>query len=128
MSVTILIVDDSATTRAVIKRTIQMCGLEDAVLLEAENGRQGLELARTRKPDLVLADLQMPEMNGVSMTKELLADEATRGIPVVIVTAEPSESTIGMLKQTGVRMHVSKPFTPEAIRKVIGEVLGVSNA
>ena len=128
MSVTILIVDDSATTRAVIKRTIQMSGLEGAVLLEAENGQQGLELARTRKPDLVLADLQMPEMNGVSMTKELLADDATRGIPVVIVTAEPSDSTIAMLKQAGVRMHVSKPFTPETIRKVIGEILGVPNA
>ncbi len=128
MSLTILIVDDSATTRAVIMRTIRMSGLDGAKLLEAANGREGLALARQQKPDLVLADLQMPEMNGVEMTKAILADPETRGIPVVVVSAEPSPATIEMLRNAGVRTHVSKPFTPEAIRKVIGEVLGVPNA
>lgn len=128
MGYTILVVDDSATTRAIIKRTIKLSGLESPVVHEAANGREGLARAMMYKPDLILADLQMPEMNGVEMTEKLLADPATRGIPVVIVSAEPSAETIAKLKAAGVKGHVAKPFTPEQIHKVITGALGVTHA
>lgn len=124
MGFSILIVDDSAITRAVIKRTILMSGLPDPVIHEAEHGRAGLAAAAQFRPDLILADLQMPEMDGLEMTLKLLADPGTRSIPVVVVSAEPSTSTIARLREAGVRGHVAKPFTPETISRVIKETLG----
>ncbi len=125
MPLTILVVDDSATTRAVIKRIISMCGLDSPKVLEAPDGNAGLETARAQMPDLILADLQMPGLNGVEMVQELMADPRTRPIPVVIVSAEPSQETIDKLQAAGARGHVSKPFTPERLRVVINDVLGV---
>ncbi len=125
MPLTILVVDDSATTRAVIRRIISMCGLDSPKVLEAPDGNAGLEAARAAMPDLILADLQMPGLNGVEMVQRLMADPKTKMLPVVIVSAEPSQETIKQLRAAGARGHVVKPFTPEQLRNVITEVLGV---
>ena len=77
MSYSILIVDDSATTRAMIKRTIRMTDLPVANLYDAPDGKAALELI-TKRVNLILADLNMPEMDGFEMTRRLLAPRATR--------------------------------------------------
>jgi len=87
MAYHILIVDDSMTTRAMIKRTLAMADIPVAQIHEAANGRIGLETLATHKIDLVLADLHMPEMGGVEMTRCILSQESTRHIPVVIISA-----------------------------------------
>jgi two-component system chemotaxis response regulator CheY len=127
MNYTILIVDDSAITRAMIKRTLNMAGLPLAQCLEAANGKAALELLSVHKVDLVLADLHMPGMGGVELTNRILATKETELIPVVVVSAEPSAQRLDALRQQGVRACVRKPFTPEAIRNVVNEVLGVAN-
>lgn len=124
----ILIVDDSATTRAMIKRTLTLAQLPIGQCLEAANGKAALDLLSARTVDLVLADLHMPEMGGVEMTARILADERTRRIPVVVVSAEPNASRLEALKRQGVRGCVRKPFTPEMIRKVVTEILEVPHA
>lgn len=123
MQRTILIVDDSATTRALIKRAIGISGFGEARVIEAGNGREGLASASENHPDVILADLQMPEMNGVEMIQRLFEAPGTRDIPVVVVSAEPNQATIDALRRAGVKGHLAKPFTPERIRDVVGPLL-----
>lgn len=123
MSHHILIVDDSATTRAMIKRILGLCGVDLTQVREAGDGVAGLETLRKHGADLVLADLHMPNMGGVEMTQQILADPALRHVPVVIVSADPNVSRIEELKGRGVKGYLAKPFTPEAFREVLGRVL-----
>ena len=127
MSFNILIVDDSALTRALIKRTIMLTELPIGALYEADDGQSGLELLATRSVDLVLADLHMPKMSGVEMTKRILASEQTRDIPVVIISAEPDDEQIDQLKHSGIKGYLRKPFTPEDLCHVLTELLGVAH-
>ena len=126
MSHNILIVDDSATTRAMIKRTITLCGVPTASILEAEDGKQALDVLAKSPVDLVLADLHMPVMTGVEMTRRVLVDPTLRKIPVVIVSADPNGARIDDLRKQGARGYLAKPFTPEGLRDVITQVLPVA--
>jgi len=123
-----LIVDDSATTRAIIRRTIRLTGVPADVILEASNGIEALQILTCEKVDLVLADLHMPLMDGVELMKHMQCDAALATIPVVIVSAEPNVSRIEELTKNGVRGHLRKPFTPESLRALIEETLGVAHA
>lgn len=127
MSYTVLIVDDSATTRALIKRTIQLAQIPVDRLYEAGNGREALELLDCLKVDLVLADLNMPDMNGFEMTRLMAANPALCGIPVVVVSAEPNAQDFAK-GQALVRGVIRKPFTPEGIRSMVTGVLGGPHA
>lgn len=128
MGFSFLIVDDSATTRAIIRRTIKLSGVPADKVLEACNGLEALQMLTCERVDLVLADLHMPGMDGVELTKSMLADKALASIPIVIVSAEPNISRIEELRRDGVRGHLRKPFTPESIRALIEETLGVAHA
>jgi CheY-like chemotaxis protein len=123
MSQKILIVDDSATTRAMIKRIISLCGVDAGPLLEAGDGFQALDVLRSQGADLVLADLHMPNMGGLEMTGVILGDAKLSRIPVVIVSADPNLARLEELKGLGVKGYLSKPFTPEAFRDVLGRLL-----
>lgn len=120
---TVLIVDDSAITRALIKRTLRLAELPLTAVHEAANGREALELLDCLKVDLVLADLNMPEMNGFEMTRRMQLEPALRGIPVILVSAEPNAELFAATHE-GVKGVVRKPFTPEIIRTLLLEVLG----
>ncbi len=128
MSLKILIVDDSATTRALIKRTIQLAKLPVEKLFEAADGKAGLAQINANPVDLVLADLHMPEMDGAEMTRQILKNPATANTPVVIISAEPNNERIAQLQLEGVKGYLRKPFTPESLREVINQVLGVAHA
>ena len=129
MSYHILIVDDSATTRAIIRRSIQMAEIPVASIHEAENGLQALGIVAAQHVDVVLADLHMPEMDGVELTRRLLANPDTCRIPVVIISAEPDQAKIDALKQQGVCGYLRKPFRPEGVRDVIHHAIkGIQHA
>lgn len=128
MPFTILIVDDSATMRSVIKRTVQMADMSVGEFLEASGGRQALEILQQQKINLVLADINMPEMNGIEMIERMHTDERSRSIPVVIISTEARSARIESLKEKGVVGYIHKPFTPETIRDVIYEVIGACHA
>ncbi len=128
MSYSILIVDDSATTRAMIKRIIRMAALPVAELYDAADGKAALALMAATPVDLVLADLNMPEMTGVEMTHRMRQDQRTRNVPVIVVSAEPNIDRLAQLKQDGVQGYIRKPFTPEAIRDAVTAVMGVAHA
>ena len=125
----ILIVDDSATTRAVIKRTLQMAEVPVKQIYEAPNGKAALEVLSCVRVDLVLADLHMPQMTGVEMASAIHANPETTGIPVIVVSAEPNVERLQRLtSEAGIRGYVRKPFTPEQIAVAVRDVLqGVTN-
>ena len=128
MSYRILIVDDSSTIRAMIKRTIKLTDVAVEQFYEAPDGRQALQVMTETPIDLVLADLNMPEMNGVEMTQEMHKDPALAGIRVVVVSAEPDVHKLEALKKDNIRGYIRKPFTPEGVRDVISGLLAEKTA
>jgi len=121
MSLNILIVDDSVTIRTVIAKAI---GLSNAPVNEiqfASNGEEALNILNKSFVDLVLADINMPVMNGVEMVERMQSQDQLKKIPVVVVSTEGSSTRIDELKAKGVKAFIRKPFTPESIYKVIVE-------
>jgi two-component system chemotaxis response regulator CheY len=124
----ILVVDDSATTRAFIRRVLGMCGFENDHIFEAGEGHAALDLLATQPVDLVLADLHMPGMGGLELTRHMLVRPWLREIPVVIISADPNAVRMEDLRKQGVRGYISKPFTPEAFRSTIDAITGAIHA
>jgi two-component system, chemotaxis family, chemotaxis protein CheY len=124
MSYSILIVDDSAVIRAVVRRSIKMSGIEVGQVHEAENGLKALEVLVSQWIDIVFADLNMPGMGGVELVDKMAGDDLLLSIPVVIVTAEQNPQVIEQLKKRGIRAYLKKPFRPEGFRNVVLDVLG----
>ncbi|HPU98020.1 MAG TPA: response regulator, partial [Candidatus Hydrogenedentes bacterium] len=119
-----LVVDDSATVRAVIRKTLELSGIELGEFLEAANGKEGLETLRKSWVDLVFCDINMPVMNGEEMIRAMREDEELRSIPVVVVSTEASSTRIESLHRLGVQDYIKKPFTPEMLRNVVKTLLG----
>ena len=126
MGYKILIVDDSSVTRAVLKKTIQMTGVDVSTVYEASNGNEALQQLDKYEVDLILADLNMPQMNGIEMVDKVFANPKTAEIPIIVVSTEASTARIQLLKEKGIKGYIHKPFTPESIRNVLEEVLGAS--
>ena len=128
MGLTVLIVDDSATTRSFVRRVLQMVGIDIVAIHEAPDGAAALQLLAVQCVDLVLADLHMPIMGGVELIRRMLADERLKRIPVLIVSADPNTARLENLQAAGVAAYLRKPFTPEEFRSAIKPVLEKSDA
>ena len=126
MAYTLLIVDDSATTRAIIRKVLGLTGLEIGALHEAKNGKEGLEALRANWIDLVLADLNMPEMNGQQMIAAMAADPLLKKVPVVVVSSEGNQTLLESLAEQGVLEVIRKPFEAALLRKVIAKALNAA--
>ena len=116
----VLVVDDERSIRLLCRVNLVASGIE---VLEASDGRAGLELARKERPDLVLLDVMMPELDGWTVARELAADEKTRDIPVVFLTAraDPADRRLG--EQLGGVGYLVKPFDPVTIGDFVENVL-----
>ncbi len=123
MSYNIMIVDDSALMRQVIAKTLDVAGVEIGNLIEANNGREALELLREGWVDIVFTDINMPEMNGIEMLKRITEDEMLKSLPVVVISTDRSETRAAELKAAGVKEIIRKPFTPEIIKSVVDRLL-----
>ncbi len=107
MPVKILSVDDSKTIRMIVKRTFNPY---DAVVLEASNGEEGLAAATAEKPDLIILDITMPVMDGVTMLTKLKESAELKNIPVIMLTAESGRENVAYIAKLGVRDYLVKPF------------------
>ncbi len=128
MAFNILVVDDSETMRAVIKKTVKMCGVDIGTLLEAENGRVALNIMADEWVDVVLSDINMPEMGGVEFLKAVKKDRVLKNVPVIFISTESSQARIDEAKEIGVAAYVKKPFAAEHIRDVLLDVLNKAYA
>lgn len=122
MALNILIVDDSALTRKKIRRIIEMVDIGVEQFFEAGNGIEALKILDESRADLVLADLNMPEMGGDEMIRRMRANEATQSVPVIVVSTESNTTRVKELLVEGVRDYLHKPFTPEEFRATIQAV------
>ena len=128
MSLKVLIVDDSPVMRAFIRRVLALSGLQIGLLLEAGNGKQALDVLRQQSVDLVLTDINMPEMNGAELLRVLQADEVLRKTPVVVITTDARLDRVDQMMGLGAAGYITKPFTPEGLRAELERVLGVVHA
>lgn len=127
MSYDILIVDDSLLTRIAIKRILDMIEIDISQVYEAENGIEALKVLDANHIDLVLADLNMPQMGGVELVNKMKEGKKHADIPVVIVSTESSTMRIEKLLKKGIRDYLHKPFTPEEFRNTLAKNLEVCN-
>jgi CheY-like chemotaxis protein len=115
----ILIADDETVVRLTVGRILD----KDYIVLEATNGEEAVEIAKGQKPDLILMDLIMPKMDGYTACSEIKADQATKGIPVVILTAVGHEFNKKFATEMGAAGYVTKPFDTQVLIDVISRLL-----
>ncbi len=123
MSFNVLIVDDSSVVRKIVRKSISMSGIEASTVYEAANGKEALEILNKEWVDIVFADLNMPEMNGVELVEKMSEDSMLVSTPVVIISSERREKRIEELKDRGIRAYIKKPFRPESFATVVHDVL-----
>lgn len=119
--VNVLIVDDSAMMRAIIRRTISLTGVEVGLVHEAANGRDALAVLESSPVDALFTDINMPVMNGPDLLRAMAGRDWDH-ICRVIVSTDGSSARREEVRDLNVRMYVEKPFAPEIIRDVLLEV------
>ena len=124
MGLNILIVDDSAITRTIIKRALPLAGIELGEVHEAGSGCEALEMLQQGAFDLVLSDLNMPQMDGGALIAEMAASPNLSEIPVVVISTEGSKPRLQQILRPGVAGYLRKPFTPEQLRDTICDAIG----
>ena len=120
MAKRVLAVDDSMTIRQLIKMTLSRAGYE---VVEAEDGAQGLQKASAESFDLVLSDINMPNMTGIEMLRGLRKLEQYKFTPIVLVTTESQPEKKAEGKAAGATGWIVKPFEPEQLLAVVTKVL-----
>jgi two-component system, chemotaxis family, chemotaxis protein CheY len=120
----ILIADDSRTARMIVRRCLEMAGFQGASFVEAADGADALLLAGREAPDLIVADLNMPKLDGESLLKTLKEGAATRPIPVVIASSAINAVRSARLTELGAHGIVQKPVSPAALSQALGDWKG----
>ena len=116
----VLIVDDFSTMRRIIKNLLADLGFNNTV--EAEDGHSALAVLRRETIELVVTDWNMPGMSGIELLREIRADAALRGLPVLMVTAEAKREQIIEAAQSGVNGYIIKPFTAQTLEEKLGKI------
>ena len=121
MSLRVLVVDDSPAMRGLLKKILSQSGLPIEKILDAADGLEGLVRLRDNPINLILSDINMPNMDGEEFVRHVKADKAFRDIPVLMITTDNSTARVLRLRQLGAQGYICKPFTPEMIKeKVLG--------
>jgi two-component system chemotaxis response regulator CheY len=115
----VLIVDDSSVMRKIVGRSLRQAGLDVLQVLEASNGSEALTLARDNPLDLILSDINMPQMDGLEFVRQLRTIESAHETPVVMITTEAGEAHVVQALSLGASGYIRKPFTPEQIKERI---------
>jgi len=126
MALNILLVDDSNVVKAVLFKILSKSSLPIDKIYDAANGAEALEVLESHRMDLVVADINMPVMDGVEMIEWMSADTRFNRIPVVVISTEGSSSRIDKLSNLGIKAYIRKPFSSEEIQTTFSEILGQS--
>jgi twitching motility two-component system response regulator PilH len=116
----ILIVDDSPSQLMGMKRIVEKLGHE---AITAEDGAAGVEVAKAKKPDLILMDVVMPNLNGFQATRAISKESATAHIPIVLVTTKDQETDKVWGMRQGAKAYITKPFNESQLIEVIQQLL-----
>jgi len=117
MGKSLMIVDDSATMRKIIMRTVRMSGLEFERTEEAGSGVEALAKLQAGAIDVVLCDINMPEMNGTELVEKARQLPTCAGTKIIMVSTESAQEVIDGLLAHGADGYITKPFTPEKFQE-----------
>jgi two-component system chemotaxis response regulator CheY len=109
----ILIVDDSKTMQLLIEKTLKEIGYND--LLICDSAKSALGILQNEKPDLILLDWHMPEMNGLEFLKKLKSDNELKSIPVILLTVEDETENVSKAIESGAEGYILKPINKELL-------------
>ena len=119
MGKVILIVEDEAKNLKLLRDLLQISGYE---ILEAGNGKEGIEKANAHKPDLILMDIQMPVMDGLEATRILKTDAETKDIHIIALTSYAMKGDEDKIREAGCDGYIAKPIDTREFQKKIGNV------
>jgi CheY-like chemotaxis protein len=111
----VLVADDDPSILYSVKRVLG----NSHVVIEASNGEEAVNLAQSHKPDIILMDMMMPEKDGLTACAEIKANEATKAIPIIMLTGVDHELNKELAKSLGASGYVAKPFKPRELRDTI---------
>jgi CheY-like chemotaxis protein len=122
MSKTILVIDDDKLIREGLGALLKNAGQN---VLEAADGKEGLEIAKKEHPDLIVTDLRMPNMSGQEMIDAIRDDKTIKDTPIVILTNDESSESVNQALQSGIAFYMSKNLDPESLTQQILQAAGV---
>ena len=117
----ILAADDDPDIRELVAFRLERSGY---TVLQAADGEEALALALEHKPDLAVLDVMMPKMDGFEVVRRLRAEEATKRMPIIMLTARAQDSDVEAGFDAGVDDYLRKPFSPQELRARVQSILG----
>jgi DNA-binding response OmpR family regulator len=117
----VLVADDDDDIRALVCYRMTKAGYE---VVEAKDGEQALRLATERLPALAILDVMMPKVDGYEVTRQLRADEGTRRMPIILLTARAQDQDVQRGFEAGADDYIRKPFSPQELRARVQAILG----
>jgi two-component system cell cycle response regulator DivK len=120
MTKRILIIEDQEDNRAIMRDLLSAAGFE---LIEAMNGEEGVKLAQSERPDLILMDIQLPIIDGYEATRQIRAIDDLKSIPIIAVTSYALSGDEAKARATGCNGYVAKPFSPRQLLAKVREFL-----
>lgn len=117
----ILIADDRPSSRELLRLVLERAGYE---VIDAEDGKQAVERARSTPPDLILLDLQMPQLDGYGALAELRHDPRFAQLPILALTASAMRGDREKILAAGFTDYLAKPASPEVLREAVARLLG----
>jgi two-component system, chemotaxis family, chemotaxis protein CheY len=122
LALDVLIVDNSAATRKILQRVLRQAEVPIGQVFEASDGVEALETLKQQKVDLILTDINLPNMDGLQFLGKVRANAEWDSVPVVIITTEGGQGRVMEAVQLGAAAYVRKPFTAEQIKEKIGGI------
>jgi two-component system chemotaxis response regulator CheY len=119
----VLIIDDSNTMRKIVTRSLRQAGLEFDTILEAADGQAALDVLQGETVDIILSDINMPNMDGIEFLRQKQGNDQIKDIPVVMITTEAGTDILNEAMSLGALGSIKKPFTPDQVQEVLGNVL-----
>lgn len=123
MGKNVLLVDDSSTMRKIIGRSLRQAGLSFDEIFEAADGLEALDILEKEHVDIVLSDINMPNMDGIAFLREKSTRENIKDIPVFMISTETGDDIIGEAKSLGALGAIKKPFTADIVNDVLGPLM-----
>lgn len=121
MALDVLIVDDSAAIRKILQRVLVQADVALGSVYEASDGQEAIAKLKQSNVSLILADVNMPNMDGLELLGRLKANQAWKDVPVLMVTTEGSQNKVMQALQLGANGYLRKPFTADQIKeKLVG--------
>lgn len=123
MGLNFLIVDDSANIRAFVKKTLNLTGLPMDTVLEAKDGEEALALLKEKPVDIILTDINMPNMDGLTLIRHIRADNRFQKVRIIVISTEGSREKILEAAKIGITGYLKKPFGPEQVLEILNKAV-----